>query len=30
MRNEAIMICPEVLGGLSIPRSPCEIKRWEK
>ena len=24
MRNEAIMICPEVLGGLSIPRSPCE------
>jgi uncharacterized protein YbbK (DUF523 family) len=26
MRNEAIMICPEVLGGLSIPRSPCEIR----
>lgn len=24
-RNEAIMICPEVLGGLPIPRTPCEI-----
>lgn len=24
--NEAIMICPEVLGGMSIPRLPCEIK----
>ena len=23
--NEAIMICPEVLGGLKIPRNPCEI-----
>lgn len=24
--NEAIMICPEVLGGMSTPRLPCEIK----
>lgn len=24
-QNKAIMICPEVLGGLTIPRSPCEI-----
>lgn len=24
--NEAIMICLEVLGGMSIPRLPCEIK----
>lgn len=23
--QEAIMICPEVLGGLSIPRTPAEI-----
>lgn len=23
--NRAILICPEVLGGLSIPRYPCEI-----
>jgi len=22
----AVMICPEVLGGMSIPRLPCEIK----
>lgn len=25
-KGEAIMICPEVLGGMSIPRLPCEIK----
>ena len=24
-QNKAIMICPEVLGGLTIPRAPCEI-----
>ena len=24
--GKAITICPEVLGGLSIPRDPCEIK----
>ena len=24
--GRAIMVCPEVLGGLSIPREPCEIK----
>lgn len=24
-KKEAIMICPEVLGGLKIPRDPCEI-----
>ena len=24
--KEAIMICPEVLGGMSIPREPCEIR----
>lgn len=24
-RGEAVMICPEVLGGLEIPRPPCEI-----
>lgn len=24
--GEAIIICPEVSGGLSIPRKPCEIK----
>lgn len=24
--NKAIMICPEVLGGMTIPRAPCEIK----
>lgn len=24
--GEAILICPEVLGGLSIPRNPSEIK----
>lgn len=23
--NKAIMICPEVLAGMSIPRDPCEI-----
>lgn len=23
--KKAIMICPEVLGGLDIPRNPCEI-----
>lgn len=25
-KEEAIMICPEVLAGMSIPRDPCEIK----
>ncbi len=25
-KYELISICPEVLGGLSIPRIPCEIK----
>jgi uncharacterized protein YbbK (DUF523 family) len=25
-RNEAIPVCPEFLGGLSIPRSPAEQK----
>ena len=24
--NKAIMVCPEILGGLSVPRLPCEIK----
>ena len=24
--GKAIMICPEVMGGMSIPRNPCEIK----
>lgn len=24
--GRAIMVCPEVLGGLSVPRLPCEIK----
>lgn len=24
--GKAIMICPEVLGGMSVPRLPCEIK----
>ena len=24
--NEIVKVCPEVLGGLSIPRIPCEIK----
>lgn len=23
--GQAIVVCPEVLGGLSIPRTPCEI-----
>lgn len=23
--NQAIVICPEVLGGMTIPRDPCEI-----
>lgn len=23
-RGEAVAICPEVLGGLGIPRDPCE------
>jgi uncharacterized protein YbbK (DUF523 family) len=26
MRGELLPVCPEVLGGLSIPRVPCEIK----
>lgn len=25
--GKAIMVCPEVEGGLSIPRHPCEIRR---
>lgn len=25
LKNEAIMICPEVLGGLPVPRDPAEI-----
>ncbi|MDF2676114.1 MAG: hypothetical protein K0Q97_405 [Bacillota bacterium] len=24
--NKAIMVCPEVMGGMSTPRLPCEIK----
>ena len=24
-KGEAVLICPEVLGGLSIPRDPAEI-----
>ena len=24
-QNKAITICPEVLGGMTIPRNPCEI-----
>lgn len=24
-QNKAIMICPEVLGGMATPRTPCEI-----
>lgn len=24
--NKALMVCPEVLGGMSVPRLPCEIK----
>ena len=25
-RKEAVLICPEVMGGLSVPRDPCERK----
>lgn len=25
-KNEAIAICPEAMGGLTIPRVPCEIE----
>ena len=25
--NKALSVCPEVLGGLPVPRSPCEIKK---
>lgn len=25
-KKEAVMICPEVLGGLGTPRNPCEIR----
>lgn len=25
--HEVIPVCPEVLGGLSVPRTPCEIKQ---
>ena len=24
--NKALMVCPELLGGMSVPRLPCEIK----
>lgn len=24
-RDDVVLICPEVLGGLTIPRTPCEI-----
>jgi D-alanine-D-alanine ligase len=27
--NETMSVCPEILGGLSAPRSPCEIRRTE-
>ncbi|MDO4466048.1 MAG: DUF523 domain-containing protein [Bacillota bacterium] len=27
--HEVISVCPEVLGGLSIPRIPCEIRNGE-
>jgi uncharacterized protein YbbK (DUF523 family) len=27
--NETIKVCPEMLGGLSAPRSPCEIQKSE-
>ena len=26
-RKKAVIICPEVLGGLEIPRNPCEIRK---
>jgi len=26
VEEKAIMVCPEVLGGMSVPRLPCEIK----
>lgn len=26
-RKQAVMICPEVLGGMGIPRNPCEIRK---
>lgn len=25
--NQAIIVCPEVMGGLNIPRKPCEIRQ---
>ncbi len=25
-RGEAILVCPEALGGLTVPRTPCEIQ----
>ena len=25
-RGEALPVCPELLGGLGVPRSPCEIR----
>lgn len=28
-QGEAIPVCPEVLGGQSVPREPCEIQRSE-
>lgn len=27
LRKDAILVCPEVYGGLEIPRDPCEIKK---
>ena len=24
--NEVILVCPEMMGGLSTPREPCEIR----
>jgi len=26
-RGEAVAVCPEILGGLKVPRDPCEIRR---
>lgn len=30
LSGKAIPLCPEVLGGLDIPRTPCEIKGFGK
>lgn len=29
-KGEAIPVCPEILGGMNIPRIPCEIKTESK